>query len=85
VNAMSQRTVERVIGRLVTDEELRQEFTRAPEDTLKALRAQGWDLNRTEIDALLTMQVSLWSEFAARIDLRLQRCSLKASESEGMP
>jgi hypothetical protein len=45
---MSQRTVERVIGRLATDEELRIEFTRAPKDTLETLRDQGWDLNDVE-------------------------------------
>ena len=50
---MSQRIVERVIGRLVTDEELRFEFTRAPSGTLEALREYGWELNHAEIDALM--------------------------------
>src|SRR5579862_5180420 len=34
-SAMSQRIVERIIGRLVTDEEQRLEFTRAPRGTLR--------------------------------------------------
>jgi hypothetical protein len=74
---MSQRTIERVIGRLLTDEELRDEFIRSPRRTLAELSDQGWELNRLEVDALLTINIGLWSEVAARIDPRLQRCSLK--------
>lgn len=77
---MSQRMVERVIGRLATDEELRIEFMRAPEDTLEALREQGWELNLAEVDALMSTDVSLWSEVAERIDPRLQRCSLRGGK-----
>jgi hypothetical protein len=79
---MSQRTIERVIGRLLTDEELRQEFTRAPRRTLAELNEQGWDLSRLEVDALLAIEIGLWSETAARIDARLQRCSLKTADGE---
>jgi hypothetical protein len=79
---MSQRTIERVIGRLLTDEELRHEFTRSPTRTLAALKEQGWELSRLEVDALLAIEIGLWSEVAARIDPRLQRCSLKAHEGQ---
>ena len=47
---------------------------------LAELNEQGWDLSRIEVDALLATEVRLWSEAAARIDSRLQRCSLKASD-----
>jgi hypothetical protein len=77
---MSQRIVERVIGRLATDEELRVEFTRAPRGTLEALREQGWELNHAEVDALISTDIGLWSEIAGRIDSRLQRCSLRGTE-----
>jgi hypothetical protein len=79
---MSQRTIERVIGRLLTDEELRHEFTRSPRRTLAELNEQGWDLSRFEVDALLSIEIGLWSETAARIDARLQRCSLKTGNGE---
>jgi hypothetical protein len=78
--AMSQRTVERLIGRLVTDEELRLEFTRAPKETLAALVEQGWELTGVEVDALLHTDIGLWSDAAARMNPRLQRCSLKTDE-----
>jgi hypothetical protein len=74
---MSQRTIERIIGRLLTNEELRLEFTRFPKRTLAELGEQGWELTRIEVDALLTMEIRLWSEVAARIDPRLQRSSFK--------
>jgi hypothetical protein len=79
---MSQRTIERVIGRLLTDEELRDEFIRSPRRTLAELNEQGWELNRLEVDALLAISTSLWSDVAARIDPRLQRCSLKTHGGE---
>jgi hypothetical protein len=74
---MSQRTIERVIGRLLTDEELRLEFVRAPRRTVAELGEQGWELTALEVEALLNIELGLWSEVAARIDPRLQRCSLK--------
>ena len=80
---MSHRTIERIIGRLLTDEELRFKFTRSPMRTLAELGEQGWELTRIEVDALLSMEISLWSEVAARIDSRLQRCSLKNGEEQG--
>ena len=81
--AMSHRTIERVIGRLLTDEELRLKFTRFPRRTLAELGEQGWELSRVEVDALLTIEVRLWADVAARIDPRLQRCSLKAHDDVG--
>ena len=79
---MSHRTIERIIGRLLTDEELRFKFSRAPKRALAELGDQGWELTRIEVDALLTTESRLWSEVAARIDPRLQRCSLKNGEDE---
>jgi hypothetical protein len=77
---MSHRMVERVIGRLLTDEELRLEFTRAPRQTVARLGQQGWELSGLEVEALLAIEPSFWSQAAARIDPRLQRCSLKTDQ-----
>jgi hypothetical protein len=75
---MSQRTVERVVGRLITDEEFRVQFTRRPQQTLAVLVEQGWELTPIEVDALVQTDTKLWSDSARRINPRLQRSSLKA-------
>lgn len=75
---MSQKTVQSIIGRLVTDEESRDRFMSDPLGTLVAIRDQGFELTQSEIDALLRTDRSLWSDAAERIDARLQQCSLKA-------
>jgi hypothetical protein len=77
---MSQRTIERIIGRLLTDEELRHQFIRFPKRTLVELNELGWELSRLEIDALLAIELGLWSDVAGRIDSRLQRCSLTTED-----
>jgi hypothetical protein len=74
---MSQRHVELLIGRLLTDDELREEFTRAPFETLAGYCQQGWDLSRGEIDALLQTDRRFWSVAAARLPSRLRRSSLR--------
>ncbi len=79
---MAHRTVERIIGRLLTDEELRLKFTSSPKRTIAELSEQGWELSRLEADALLAIEVGLWSDVAARIDPRLQRCSLKTHDDD---
>jgi hypothetical protein len=74
---MSQRTVEILIGRLLTDEELRERFVAQPFETLANLCQLGYELSRAEIDALLESDKEMWSWSAGRIDARLQRCSLR--------
>ena len=74
---MSQRNVEILIGRLLTDEDLRRRFTREAATTLDDFCRQGWELSRCEIDALLSQEASMWNEMARRIPSKLQRCSLR--------
>jgi hypothetical protein len=79
---LSQRTVERIIGCLLTDEALRVKFTRSPRRTLAELSEQGWELSRLEMDALLATDITLWSVVAARIDARLRRSSLETQNDD---
>jgi hypothetical protein len=72
---VSQRTVQLVIGRLVTDEDLRLQFIERPRETLSELHEQGFDLTADEIDALLESDRQLWRLMARRLHPRLQRSS----------
>ena len=73
---MSQRTVELIIGRLLTDEDLRHRFGKDPVRTLAGLCEQGYELNRIEIDALVSTDPTLWPRTAHHIHPNLQRCPL---------
>jgi hypothetical protein len=73
---MSQRNVQLLIGQIVTDEDLRRRFRTAPAETLAAVRDQGLELTRLEVQALIDTQPSMWEMAAKTIDPRLQRCTL---------
>ncbi len=73
---MSQKTVQLIVGRLVTDEAFRLRFLDAPRDLLGALVDEGYDLTAGEIDALVRTDQTLWIDAASRIDSQLQRCRL---------
>lgn len=75
---MTQRNVEIVIGRLLTDEEFRQVFLDDAERALRGLVDRGIDLNQSEIAALLAIDLKLWRRAANQIDPRLQKAQLKS-------
>ena len=66
---MTQRWIEIVIGKLVTDEALRAAFLSAPRDTLLDLVEQGMHLTHAEIAALVAIDARLWTTAARQIDL----------------
>jgi hypothetical protein len=74
---MSQRNVELLIGRLLTDEEMRRQFMLQPGGAIAEFCRQGWELSHGEMEALAATDASMWSELASRIPSRLKRCSLK--------
>jgi hypothetical protein len=76
---VAQRTIEMLVGRLVTDEEFRRTFLEHPERTLIELCDLGLELSRTEIAALVNTEPTLWARTARHIDPRLQKASLKVS------
>jgi hypothetical protein len=79
---VTQRYIEIVIGRLLTDEEFRAQFTSDPHQALAGLLERGTHLTHTEIAALVAIEGTLWERFAEQIDPRLQKASLKSSASE---
>jgi hypothetical protein len=80
---MSQKTVQLIIGRILTDDELRSRFVRQPSETLTALRDQGFELSASEVEALVRTDRRLWNDASSRIDPRLQRCSLPLASEHG--
>jgi hypothetical protein len=74
---MGQRSVEMLIGRLVTDEELRRRFAAEPRETIRLEQLRGLELTVAEVDALLASPLALWESLAAALDPRLQKASLK--------
>jgi hypothetical protein len=74
---LAQRTIEMLIGRLITDEQFRRDFIEDPEHTLLNLCDRGLELSKTEIAALVNTDPALWTRTADRVDPRLQKASLK--------
>src|SRR2546428_13303995 len=74
---MTQQSVEILIGKLLTDEELREAFEQDPHEVLVWLLRQGLQLSRLDIEALKSIKPSDLSGHADMIDRRLQKASLK--------
>ena len=66
---MTQRWIEIVIGRLVTDKDLRQKFLAAPRETLLELVEHGTHLTQSEMAALVAIDAELWENAARQIDI----------------
>ena len=76
---MCQRSVERVIGRLVTDEAFRRRFAKDRAAVLAELAAHGLDLNECERSALATLDLKSLGRYADRIDPRLLKTDLQGA------
>jgi len=76
---VSQRHVEQVIGKLVTDEDFRREFSRDPVALLRGLYTQGAELTEVEVRALAGLDLRRVARFAESLDPRLLKCCLRAS------
>ncbi len=74
---MSQKTVQLIAGRLLTDEEFRRGFLSDPHEALRVLLDQGFDLTAGEVEALVRTDRAMWADAASRIDPRLQRSSFR--------
>jgi hypothetical protein len=72
-----QRSIEILIGKLITDEEFRRSFHADPRATLDVASSWGLELSRGEILALIATDPLLWDRVAAEVDARLQKASLK--------
>jgi hypothetical protein len=70
---VTQRNVESLIGRLVTDEEFRSSFLADPARALRDLVERGVHLTPLEMAALTSIDSDLWQRVAGEIDPRLQK------------
>ena len=75
---MAQRSIELFIGRLVTDEEFRETFTRNPSAAVNQFVESGLELTNVEVAALLATRADVWDRVADQIDSRLQKVSLQS-------
>jgi hypothetical protein len=70
---MSQQSVEQVIGKLATDQDLRQMFAVRGEATLHELIATGLSLTPVEIRALVVLDLGALQRLADGLDSRIQK------------
>lgn len=76
---MSQRAVERAVGKLVTDEEFRDAFYRDP---ASACLTAGLDLTASETRALTSIPRAVLSAFCARLDDCICRLHIPSPHEE---
>jgi hypothetical protein len=79
---MAQRSVQHIIGQILTDEELRDEFLERPHATRALLGERGFELTDGEVDALVQTDRRLWRSGEKWIDPRLQRCRLTRGRTD---
>jgi hypothetical protein len=77
---VSQGNVEKVVGRLATDEGFRRKFWRERAETIAELVAAGCELNPCERQALAALSQESVEEFAAALDPRIQKSDLCSGE-----
>jgi hypothetical protein len=70
---VAQRSIEILIGRLITDEAFRSAFRHDARATLTGFMESGYELTAVEIAALGNTSQAVWDEAAGRIDPRLQK------------
>jgi hypothetical protein len=73
---VAQRSIEILIGRLITDEAFRNTFRHQPYAAIGAFMLAGHDLTAIEISAVTATPCELWELVAEQIDGRIQKVSL---------
>ena len=74
---MAHRSIEILIGRLITDEAFRTAFHRDAATALQAFIESGHELTPVEIAALRATHAEVWTQAADRVDPRLQKASFR--------
>jgi hypothetical protein len=85
---MSQRHVETLLGRLLTDEKLRRQFFPIGPASFETASASSYDrleLTPIERDALAGLDAALLERFAGSLDARLKKAAIVSDESPSDP
>jgi DNA-binding NarL/FixJ family response regulator len=82
VIGVSQRSVQLVIGRLLTDADFRRGVKEGGSAYLARLRTQGVALSREEVAALIEKDPRVWANLAKRIDLRSPNAGAAAGRED---
>jgi hypothetical protein len=82
---VAQRSIEILIGQLLTDESFRSAFLRERMTTLQRFNDAGYPLTELEIDAITRTSPDLWHRVAHQIDARLQKACLRSEASGEKP
>jgi hypothetical protein len=72
---VAQRSIELLIGRLITDEGFREAFVHNPGAAIRMFVDAGSELTTVEIAALLATRADVWERVADEVDPRLQKAS----------
>ncbi len=75
---MAQKSVELIIGKLVTDDGFRHRFQRDRTGVLEELEFSGFTLTSVEKEVVLSLIPSIFENFARRVDPRIRKIDLKA-------
>lgn len=78
---MSQRGVERVIGRLVTDEAFLRRFTENPAAVIQEVLACGVELTSLEMQAIASIDPELLTRLAENLDPRIQKICIEGGRT----
>ena len=70
---MTQRNVETLLGRLMTNPIVRRRFADDPAAVLREFQEEGYDLTAIELDALAATDADAIRSFAESIDRRIRR------------
>jgi hypothetical protein len=69
---VTQRNVETLLGRLVTNPTVRRRFAADPGKVLREFQGEGFDLTAIELDALAATDVNALGSFAESLDRRIR-------------
>jgi len=80
---VSQRTVQILIGKLVTDDAFRRRFEGDRAGVVMAMEAIGPELTGIEREALLALDVGACEHFALTLDPRIRKWGLECPTGRG--